>query len=191
MVLHSLGFIASIFYVHQEWCSNLFRILFLCTTFFPCALETLHRLWGILIWMWTHLSAIYAVLIQQIPPISLKNIASSIAQPLATIFELFYQNSFLPHIWKQSYVKPIFKSNDSSSVSNYRPISLTCTCCKVMESVIHDQLMSYLSQHKLISRAQHGFLTKKSTGTNLLSCLHDCQLSLKNKKLIDIVYLDF
>ena len=126
-----------------------------------------------------------------IPPILLKNIASSIAQPLATIFELFYQNSFLPHIWKQSYVKPIFKSNDSSSVSNYRPISLTCTCCKVMESVIHDQLMSYLSQHKLISTAQHGFLTKKSTGTNLLSCLHDWQLSLKNKKLIDIVYLDF
>ena len=60
-----------------------------------------------------------------------------------------------------------------------------------MESVIHDQLISYLSHHKLISRAQHGFLTKKSTGTNLLSCLHDWQLSLKNKKLIDIVYLDF
>ena len=60
-----------------------------------------------------------------------------------------------------------------------------------MESVIHDQLMSYLSQYKLISKAKHGFLTKKFTGTNLLSCLHDWQLSLKNKKIIDIIYLDF
>ena len=62
-----------------------------------------------------------------LPPILLKNIASSIASPLASIFELFFQNSFLPKIWKSSYVKPIFKSKDSSSVSNYRPISLTCT----------------------------------------------------------------
>ena len=126
-----------------------------------------------------------------IPPILLKNIASSIALPLALIFELFFQNSFLPNVWKSSFVKPIFKSKDSSSVTNYRPISLTCTCCKVMESIIHDQLMSYLSEHNLLSKAQHGFLTKKSTGTNLLSCLRDWQLSIKGNKLVDIIYLDF
>ena len=126
-----------------------------------------------------------------ISPRLLKNIAPSIALPLASIFELFFQNSFLPQIWKQSYVKPIFKNNDSSSVTNYRPISLTCTCCKVMESVIHDQLMTYLHDHNLLSKAQHGFLTRKSTGTNLLSCLHDWQFSLKNKRSIDIIYIDF
>ena len=126
-----------------------------------------------------------------ISPRLLKNIAPPIALPLASIFELFFQNSFLPQIWKQSYVKPIFKNNDSSSVTNYRPISLTCTCCKVMESVIHDQLMTYLHDHNLLSKAQHGFLTRKSTGTNLLSCLHDWQFSLKNKSSIDIIYIDF
>ena len=60
-----------------------------------------------------------------------------------------------------------------------------------MEGVIHDQLMTYLRDHNLISKAQHGFLTKKSTGTNLLSCFHDWQFSLKNKKSIDIIYIDF
>ena len=60
-----------------------------------------------------------------------------------------------------------------------------------MENVIHDQLMTYLHDHNLLSKAQHGFLTRKSTGTNLLSCLHDWQFSLKNKRSIDIIYIDF
>jgi hypothetical protein len=126
-----------------------------------------------------------------IPPILLKNIAPSIAAPLASMFELFFQHSFLPKIWRESIVKPIFKNKDSSSVTNYRPISLTCTCCKVMESVIHVQLMSYLCEHNLISKAQHGFLSKRSTGTNLLSCFQDWQLSVKDNKLVDAIYLDF
>ena len=108
-----------------------------------------------------------------LPPILLKNIAPSIASPMASMFELFYINSFLPSIWKLSHVKPIFKKGDSSLVSNYRPISLTCTSCKVMENIIHNQLLSYLHSHKLISDKQHGFLARRSTGTNLLSYFHD------------------
>ena len=60
-----------------------------------------------------------------------------------------------------------------------------------MESVIHNQLISYLHFHKLISDKQHGFLARKSTGTNLLSCFQDWQLSIKSRKLIDIIYIDF
>ena len=60
-----------------------------------------------------------------------------------------------------------------------------------MESVIHDQLMCYLLDHSLITKAQRGFLANKSTGLNLLSCFNDWHLSVKNKKLIDIIYLDF
>ena len=52
-------------------------------------------------------------------------------------------------------------------------------------------LMTYLHDHNLLSKAKHGFLTRKSTGTNLLSCLHDWQFSLKNKRSIEIIYIDF
>ena len=60
-----------------------------------------------------------------------------------------------------------------------------------MESVIHDQLISYLRTHNLISNNQHGFLARRSTGTNLLNCFQDWQIAIKNKQLIDIIYLDF
>ena len=57
--------------------------------------------------------------------------------------------------------------------------------------MIHDQLMCYLLDHSLITKAQHGFLANKSTGSNLLSCFNDRHLSVKNRKFIDIIYLDF
>jgi len=56
----------------------------------------------------------------------------------------------------------------SSAVGNYRPISLTCTLCKLMECIIKDQLLSQLLSKGLINKQQHGFIYKHSTVTNLL-----------------------
>ena len=42
---------------------------------------------------------------------------------------------------------------------NYRPIAFTCTMCKIMETIIKDQLIDYLLLEKLISKT-----------TNLLEC---------------------
>ena len=39
---------------------------------------------------------------------------------------------------------------------NYRPVSLTSVCCKLMEGKVRDELMEYFYKNKLISRQQHG-----------------------------------
>ena len=40
-----------------------------------------------------------------------------------------------PDIWKEANVSPLFKTDDPSSVPNYRPISLLNTVGKVMEKM--------------------------------------------------------
>ena len=67
-----------------------------------------------------------------------------ICQPLSVIFERFFLNGYVPPVWKEAYVKPIFKTGNVHDVKNYRPISVTCVCSKVMESVVNEQMMSYL-----------------------------------------------
>ena len=124
-------------------------------------------------------------------PLFVNKVSGFIASPLTFMFEEFFRNSFVPPVWRTAFVRPIFKSGDSSSVNNYRPVSLTCTCCKIMESIVSDQLLDYLSDNNLITKHQHGFIKKRSTCTQLLESFQDWTLSLRDKKCLDVLYLDF
>ena len=87
------------------------------------------------------------------------------------LFECLLLNGCVPVDWRLAHITPIFKKGDPTLVSNYRPISLTSVCCKVMETVIKNHIMNYLLDRKFISRQQHGFLTKRSTCTQLLESI--------------------
>ena len=90
-----------------------------------------------------------------------------------------------------SIITPIFKKVSPSDLSNYRPISLTPTYCKILESLISADLIEFLNDHNLISKHQHGFLKKQSTVTNLLGSVNDWTLSLSSSKSVVIAYIDF
>ena len=60
----------------------------------------------------------------------------------------------------------IFSSGDRSSVKNYRPISLLCSLSKVLERLVFDQMISFLSP--IITPSQFGFLKGRSTQQQLL-----------------------
>jgi len=86
---------------------------------------------------------------------------------------------------------PNFKKSSPSDSANYRPITITCTCCKVLETIIASDLVQFLQDHNLISKHQHVFLKKHSTTTNLLESVNDWTLSLSTNKSVVIAYIDF
>ena len=100
--------------------------------------------------------------------------------------QLVQVRAYLPENWLRSYITPLFKKGNSSD-----PVALTATMCKVMESVIKDQLLQYLTSKGLISKKQHAFIKNHSTATNLLECTHDWFISLNSRHATDIVYIDF
>jgi len=83
------------------------------------------------------------------------------------------QSSTVPEIWKTAVVIPVHKKGLTSDVNNYRPISLTCICCKLAETIIKQKMLDYLLSSNLISKHQHGFLSKRSTCSQLLECVDD------------------
>jgi hypothetical protein len=97
----------------------------------------------------------------------------------------------IPKAWTHAIVTPIYKSGNASEMSNYRPISLTCVACKIMEPVITMDLLSYLRLHKIIDRRQHGFFAGCSTTTNLLESLNDWTVAIRDKKSVLVAYKDF
>ena len=115
-----------------------------------------------------------------------------LAHPLSIIYNLSMDSGVVPQDWREANVTPIFKNKGSKSrAENYCPISLTCIPCKVMESIIRDSIVNYLTVHKLISSTQHGFMVKRSCATNLLEFLEKSTKIFDAGDPLDIIYLDF
>jgi len=127
----------------------------------------------------------------ELPPIFYYNTATTLSYPLALLFRSFIDLKDMPNDWRLSIVTPKFKQGSASNVENYRPIALTCTASKILETLIAEQLLQFLSEHKLISKHQHGFLKKHSTSTNLLETFNDWTLSLNNRHSVLSGYIDF
>ena len=54
----------------------------------------------------------------------------------------------------------LFKKGGKSASQNYRPVSLTSVICKLMESIIKDEIIKHLNIFKLINGSQHFGFTK-------------------------------
>ena len=77
------------------------------------------------------------------------------------------------------------------SPENYRPISITATCCRVMEKIINESIILHLTNHILIDNNQHGSIPARSTLTNVLECIQQWTDTIQNKQNMDTIYWDF
>ena len=121
----------------------------------------------------------------------LAELTDYIAKPLAALFNLTLKTGKLPYDWKLAYISPIYKKGAKNRPENYRPISLTSIVCKIIESIIREEILLHLKQYKLISTKQHGFISGRSTVTQLLKYLDTCADMVANGNVVDSIYLDF
>ena len=82
-----------------------------------------------------------------IPSRLLKLCAAEVSPFLQFIFTQSLNEGTLPRDWLKANITPIHKKGDHSVPANYRPISLTSVCCKIMEHIIFHSCMSHLESH--------------------------------------------
>ena len=126
-----------------------------------------------------------------IHPRVLKETRNEITPALCIIFVASLRQGTLPRDWKKSTITAIHKKGSKSQISNYRPISLTSVCCKVLESIIRDNIMSYFNVHKLFSPNQFGFIPGRSAMIQLLTVMDKWTEGLEEPGQIDVIYTDF
>ena len=119
--------------------------------------------------------------------------AEELAPALTVIFQASLKQGALPADWRHARVAPIYKAGKSnrSKAVNYRPVSLTCICCKVMEHLICSNLMSHLDKHSIMTDFQFGFRKKRSCETQLLITVDQLAKSLDDGQQTDCILLDF
>ena len=127
-----------------------------------------------------------------IPPGILSAAAKELTKPLSVLFKRTIDEEKLPDEWKKALVSPIYKRKGSkTSPNNYRPVSLTCIICKIMEKIIRKAVMEHLQENNIVTSEQHGFMSGRSCMTQLLESMDAWTEALDEHGSVDIIYTDF
>jgi len=117
----------------------------------------------------------------------LKELASDVAHIFTTLYQASFNQGRVPGDRKIAFVTPIFKKGDSNKAKNYRPVSLTSTCCKLAEHIIHHSVMRHLENLRILTDCQHGFWKYHSWETQLILTVDDLSRGLDNSEQTDAI----
>ena len=92
-----------------------------------------------------------------------KKCFSSLCEPLKYLFNLSIEKGILPDDLKIAKETPIYKAEDKSDLSYYRPISVLSCFSKILERIMYNRLYQYLTENKILYLDQFGFQTGHST----------------------------
>ena len=81
----------------------------------------------------------------------LKECSSEIAPVLAYIYNESLAQGAVPDDWRQTNVAPVFKKGEKFDIANYRPVSLTCICCKTLEHIIVSNINKHLALESILA----------------------------------------
>ena len=126
----------------------------------------------------------------------LKECSNEISPILALIYNESLARGEVPDEWRQANVSPVFKKGEKYDAANYRPVSLTCICCKTLEHILVSNINKHLALDGILADCQHGFGSQRSCETQLVKFVHDIISNLdgavnRGHKQTDLIIMDF
>ena len=109
----------------------------------------------------------------ELKPRILRELDKEISPILSLIFQKSLDTGVVPSDWRTAHVSPIYKKGSKYNPVNYRPISLTCICCKLLEHIVVSSIMNHADIHNTLYPLQHGFRKVRSCETQLLEFIND------------------
>ena len=128
--------------------------------------------------------------LDDLPPGLLKDSAEMIAAPLTHLINLSLSTNIFPADWENAKIIPIHKSGTYSNLDNYRPISILPVLSKIIEKIVHRQLISFLDRNSLLSQFQFGFRRGLSTELAATLLLDNIRREVDSGKLVGAVFID-
>ena len=124
-----------------------------------------------------------------IPSCVIKKCSDSLVDVLCYLFNWSLNTSCFPSIWKTSFIIPLFKKGARNDISNYRGIAKLSVIPKLFEALITKSIGCKMKN--IISPYQHGFVSGRSTTTNLLCLTSDVSNVFGDNSQLDVGYFDF
>jgi hypothetical protein len=114
-----------------------------------------------------------------------------LSNPLSDLMNKSVECYQYPAKLKHSKVIPIYKKDDETDPSNYRPISLLSIFNKIFEKLMYNRLKSFLEKQNIIFKSQYGFREKYSTQHAILDIVvNQVQSNMSRKLLTCGIFID-
>ena len=113
-------------------------------------------------------------------PLFLKRTADVMAPGLSEVFRRLVSLGSFPACWRQANVTTIPKGPPSSSVANYRPISITSVLPKVFERLVSVRLGRFMEHSGVFPTTQFAYRKGLGTCDALLCVSQTLQSALDN-----------
>lgn len=120
-----------------------------------------------------------------IDPKFVKIILPQILPFITHLFNTIFMSSTFPKRWRHAKIIPLPKTR-----TEFRPIAILPYFSKVMEKLMHVQMVLHLNQYDLLSKHQSGFRPKHSCTTALIDVAEELRSHVDEGKLGILVLLD-
>ena len=107
----------------------------------------------------------------KIHPRLLKELLFEVSEPLKVIFETSLRHAKLLSIWKLASITAIYKKGNKKYPGNYRLVSLTSVPCKLLESIIQDNIVKHMNANDLFTGKQFGLYLRKIYNLTIATCI--------------------
>ena len=126
----------------------------------------------------------------ELKPVIMKNIKHCIAKPLTHMCNLSFKTGVFPQQMKIANVVPIYKSGDEDMFSYYRPVSVLLVFSKLIERLMYNRLIMFVTNDDLLYKYQFGFQRGKSTYMALILLVDKITEALDKGECVVGIFLD-
>ena len=116
-----------------------------------------------------------------LPSTFLKDSRNAIKSPLSHVINLSMKSGIVPTEWK---------TGPRAGFDNYRPISILPIVSKVIEKIVHKQLITFLEENKLLNSHQFGFRNKMSTEHAVTIFIDSIRKKVDQGNLVGACFID-
>ena len=127
----------------------------------------------------------------KVEALKIANTSFTFTNTLAKILNSSFQQGIFPQALKLAKVVPIHKEGAKNDVKNYRPISLLSVFSKIYEKIMHNRVLEFLNNNKLLYESQYGFRPGRSCEHALLQAQEHILDTLNKKQVALLLLIDF
>ena len=125
-----------------------------------------------------------------VSPKVIKAVAKELSGSLSRLFNCCMREGHYPSCFKVARVIPVFKAEDPTQFSNYRPVSVLPILSQIFEKILKFRLVEFFDKQEVIIPSQYGFRAGHSTDMAILDMVEKVRTAWANKKVALGVFID-